>query len=165
MGVMRAFDNYARASLVGATSNTAGAILRAGEALLVAGLLVGTGRLGRASGAFVDDVALVDGVLLVGLWGCVLAYVVHQRIADSNRLTKLGVGIGGVRINGVLHGFIVGLYGDLALASTALVLVVLDLAGGDILGAHDCVLVVIRDGKSVVFGCILGTVGTVGFFV
>ena len=60
-------DDHARASLVGAASNTAGAIIRAREALLVAGLLVGTGRLGRASGALVDDVALVDGVLLVGL--------------------------------------------------------------------------------------------------
>jgi hypothetical protein len=58
-------------SLVGTTSNTAGAILRARKTLLVAGLLVCAGRLGCTSGALVDDVALVDGVLLVGLcWGC-----------------------------------------------------------------------------------------------
>lgn len=68
MGITRALGNHARASLVGTTSNTAGAILRTGKTLLVAGLLVGTGRLGRASGALADDVALVDGVLLVGLW-------------------------------------------------------------------------------------------------
>ena len=68
MGITRALGNHARASLVGTTSNTAGAIFRAGKTLLVAGLLIGAGRLGRASGAFVDDVALVDGVLLVGLW-------------------------------------------------------------------------------------------------
>jgi hypothetical protein len=58
--------NYA-SSLVGATSNTAGAILGARETLLVAGLLVGAGRLGGASSALLDDVALVDGVLLVRL--------------------------------------------------------------------------------------------------
>ena len=55
------------ASLVGTTSNTAGAIFRARETLLVARLLVGAGRLGRASGALADDVVLVDGVLIVGL--------------------------------------------------------------------------------------------------
>lgn len=67
MDIMRPLDINARASLVGATSNTAGAIVRAREALLIAGLLVGTGRLGRASGALVDDIALIDSALLVGL--------------------------------------------------------------------------------------------------
>lgn len=60
-------DIRARASLVGTTSNAAGAILRARETLLITGLLVSTGRLGRTSGTFFNDVALVDGVLLVGL--------------------------------------------------------------------------------------------------
>jgi len=67
MGIMRALDDCACASLVGATSNSAGAILRARETLLVTRLLVGAGRLGCTSGALVDDVALVDGILLVGL--------------------------------------------------------------------------------------------------
>ena len=58
------------------------------------------------------------------------------------RPTKLGIGVGSVRVNGVLDGLVVALYGNLALTSAALVLVVLDLAGGDILGAHDCVVVV-----------------------
>ena len=56
-----------------------------------------------------------------------------------SRPTKLGIGVGSVRIDGVLHGLVVGLDGDLALAGTALVLVVLNLAGGNVLGAHDCV--------------------------
>ena len=68
MGIMRTLDIQACTSLVGATSNTAGAILRARKTLLVAGLLVCAGRLGCASGTLVDDVALVNGVLLVGLW-------------------------------------------------------------------------------------------------
>ena len=57
----------ASACLVGATSDAAGAILRTGKAFLVTGLLVGAGRLGGTSGALADDVALVDGVLLVAL--------------------------------------------------------------------------------------------------
>lgn len=57
--------------------------------------------------------------------------------------TKLGVGVGGVRVDGVLDGLVVGLNWDLALTGTALVVVVLDLAGGDILSAHDCVVVVV----------------------
>jgi hypothetical protein len=67
MGIMRTLDIQACTSLVGATSNTAGAIFRTRETLLVTGLLVGAGGLGCASGALVDDVALVNGVLLVGL--------------------------------------------------------------------------------------------------
>ena len=59
--------NHACASLVGTASNTAGAILRARKTLLVAGLLVGAGGLGCASGALVNDVALVDGVLVISL--------------------------------------------------------------------------------------------------
>ena len=56
-----------------------------------------------------------------------------------SRPTKLGVGVGSVRIDGVLYGLVVGLDGNLALAGTALVLVVLNLAGRNVLGAHDCV--------------------------
>jgi hypothetical protein len=67
MGIMRVLDTESFAALVGATGNSAGAILRAGKALLVTGLLVGAGRLGRASGALIDDVALVDSILLIGL--------------------------------------------------------------------------------------------------
>ena len=67
MGIMRALDIPAFASLVGTTSDSAGAVLRARETLLVTRLLVGTGGLGRTSGALIDDVALVNGVLLVGL--------------------------------------------------------------------------------------------------
>lgn len=55
-----------------------------------------------------------------------------------SRPTKLSIRVGGVRVDGVLHGLVVGLDGDFALAGTALVFVVLDLAGGDVLSAHDC---------------------------
>jgi hypothetical protein len=48
------------------TSNTTSTILRARETLLVARLLVGSGGFGGASGSFVEDVGLVDGVLVVG---------------------------------------------------------------------------------------------------
>jgi len=61
------FIMRARLSLVGSASDTAGAIVRARETLLITRLLVGARRLGRASGALVDHVALVDGVLVVGL--------------------------------------------------------------------------------------------------
>lgn len=54
-------------SLVGATSNAAGTVLRARKTLLVTRLLVGAGGLGCASSALVNDVALVDGTLLVSL--------------------------------------------------------------------------------------------------
>ena len=67
MGIMRALGIPAFASLVGTTGDSAGAVLGARETLLIARLLVCTGGLGRTSGALVDDVALVDGVLLVGL--------------------------------------------------------------------------------------------------
>jgi hypothetical protein len=67
MGIMRELDIQTCASLVGSASNTAGAIFGARKTLLVTGLLVGAGRLGCASGALFDDVALVDGVLLIGL--------------------------------------------------------------------------------------------------
>jgi hypothetical protein len=65
MGIMRALDIQTCVSLVGSASNTAGAIFRTRETLLVTGLLIGAGRLGCASGALLDDVALVDGVLLI----------------------------------------------------------------------------------------------------
>ena len=73
--------------------------------------------------------------------------------------TKLSIRVGGVRVDGVLNGLVVGLHGNLALASAALVLVVLELAGGDVLGAHSCVEVVVCVGSGLVFGCMLGTVG------
>lgn len=79
--------------------------------------------------------------------------------------TKLSIRVGGVRVDGVLNGLVVGLHGNLALASTALVLVVLDLAGGDILGAHDCVGVAICVGSGLVSGYTLGTVGILGICV
>jgi hypothetical protein len=78
------------------------------------------------------------------------------------RHTKLGVGVGGVRIDGVLHRLVVGLYGDLALASTALVLIVLNLASGNILGAHVCVVVVVCVGRGLVFEYMLDAVGILG---
>ena len=55
------------------------------------------------------------------------------------RLTKLGVGVGSVRVDGILDRLVVRLDGDFALTSTALVLVVLEVAAGDLLAAHDCV--------------------------
>ena len=55
------------APLVGTASDTAGAILGAREALLITRLLVSAGRLGCTSGALVDDIALINGVLVVGL--------------------------------------------------------------------------------------------------
>lgn len=82
-----------------------------------------------------------------------------------SRPTKLGVGVGSVRINGVLYGLVVGLDGDLALAGAALVLVVLDLAGGDVLGAHDCVVVAVCVGLVVLCRVVLGIVGMMRLFV
>lgn len=70
-------------------------------------------------------------------------------------LTKLGIRVGSVGIDGVLDGLVVGLDGDLALAGTALVLVVLEVAGGDLLGTHGCVVVVVYVGKVVMFGCMV----------
>ena len=54
----------------------------------------------------------------------------------NGSLTKLCVRVGGLSINGVLDGLVIGLNGDFALAGAALVVVVLDLAGGDVLSAH-----------------------------
>lgn len=52
-------------------SNTASAIIRTRETLLVARLLVSSGGLGGAPGSLIDDVGLVDGVLVVGFCeGC-----------------------------------------------------------------------------------------------
>lgn len=82
-----------------------------------------------------------------------------------SRPTKLGVGVGSIRVNGVLDGLVVGLDGNLALASTALVLVVLDLAGGDILGAHDCDVVAVCVGLVVLCGVVLEIVGMMRSFV
>ena len=76
--------------------------------------------------------------------------------------TKLSIRVGGVRVDGVLNGLVVGLHGNFALASTTLVLVVLDLAGGNILSAHDCVVVIVCVGRGSVFGYLLGTVGNLG---
>ena len=79
--------------------------------------------------------------------------------------TKLSIRVGGVRVDGVLNGLVVGLHGNFALASTTLVLVVLDLAGGDILGAHDCVEWVVCVGSGLVLGYTIGTVGILGVCV
>jgi hypothetical protein len=70
-----------------------------------------------------------------------------------SQLTKSGIRVSGLGVNGVLDGLVVGLDGDLVLAGTALVLVVLDLAGGNILGAHDCDVVLF-----------VGFVGEIGMF-
>jgi hypothetical protein len=51
-------------------------------------------------------------------------------------LTKLCVRVGGLWVDRVLDGLVVGLDGDFVLAGAGLVVVVLDLAGGDVLGAH-----------------------------
>lgn len=67
--------------------------------------------------------------------------------------TKLSIGVSRARVNGVLDGLVVSLDGDLALAGTALVLVVLEVAIGNLLGAHGCVVVGIRVEKVEVFGC------------
>jgi hypothetical protein len=57
--------------LVNTASNTAGTIVGTRKTLLIAGLLVGAGGLGGASGSLVQDVGLVDGVLVVGFCeGC-----------------------------------------------------------------------------------------------
>lgn len=81
------------------------------------------------------------------------------------RPTKLGVGVGGVRVDGVLYGLVVGLDGDLALAGTALVLVVLELAGGDILGTHGCVVVVVCLERIGMLGFKVEMVGMIGMLV
>jgi len=79
---------------------------------------------------------------------------------SSRQPTKLSVGVGSVRINGILDGLVVALDGDLVLTGTALVLVVVDLAGGDLLGAHDCVVVVVIYVRwKVVVGCRVEMVG------
>jgi len=78
---------------------------------------------------------------------------------SSRQPTKLSVGVGSVRINGILDGLVVALDGDLVLAGTALVLVVVDLAGGDLLSAHDCVVeVVVCVRWKVVIGCRIGMI-------
>ena len=55
----------------------------------------------------------------------------------TDQLTKLCVRVGGLAVDGVFDGLVVGLDGDFVLAGAALVVVVLDLAGGDVLGTHD----------------------------
>jgi hypothetical protein len=50
--------------------------------------------------------------------------------------TKLCVRVGGLWVDGVLDGLVVGLHGYFVLAGAGLVVVVLDFAGGDVLGAH-----------------------------
>ena len=55
---------------------------------------------------------------------------------DGLKRTKLCVRVGGLFVDGVFDGLVVGLHGDFVLAGAALVVVVLDLAGGDVLGAH-----------------------------
>lgn len=119
-----------------ALGDTAGAIIRAREALLITRLLVGAARLGRTSGALRDHVALVDGVLVISLCACVRGYSVVSTLRLVR--TELCVRVGDVAVNGVFNGLVVGLHWDLGLAGTALVLVVLELAGGDVLVAHDC---------------------------
>jgi hypothetical protein len=55
----------------------------------------------------------------------------------GTKRTKLSVRVGGLWVNGVFDGLVVGLDGDFVLAGAGLVVVVLDFAGGDVLGAHD----------------------------
>jgi hypothetical protein len=55
---------------------------------------------------------------------------------DGLKRTKLCVRVGGLFVDGVFDGLVVGLHGDFVLASAALVVVVLNFAGGDVLGAH-----------------------------
>lgn len=50
--------------------------------------------------------------------------------------TKLCVRVGGLFVDGVFDGLVVGLHGDFVLAGAAFVVVVLDFAGRDVLGAH-----------------------------
>lgn len=52
--------------------------------------------------------------------------------------TKLCIGVGDIAVDGVFDGLVVGLNGNLVLSGAALVVVVLELAAGDLLGAHDC---------------------------
>ena len=81
-GIKRASNDHMLASLVGTTSNRAGAIIRAREALLVTRLLVGARRLGRASGALLENITLVDSILVVGLcWARVSDVLVEEWIA------------------------------------------------------------------------------------
>ena len=66
---------------------------------------------------------------------------VHESLnCNMRQHTKLGIGVGGFRIDRVLDCLVVALDGNLALAGTALVLVVLEVAGGDVLSAHGCVV-------------------------
>jgi hypothetical protein len=69
---------------------------------------------------------------VVSLVGCMSGWM------DGLQRTKLCVRVGGLFVNGVLDGLVVGLHGDFVLAGAALVVVVLDFAGGDVLGAHVC---------------------------
>lgn len=52
-------------------------------------------------------------------------------------LTKLCVRVGRLCVDGVFDGLVVGLHGDFGLPGAALVVVVLDFSGRDVLGAHD----------------------------
>lgn len=52
-------------------------------------------------------------------------------------LTKLCVRVGRLCVNGVFDGLVVSLHGDFGLPGAALVVVVLDFSGGDVLRAHD----------------------------
>lgn len=68
MDIMRSLDIQTDVvPLVGTAGDTAGAILGARKAFLITGLLVCARRLGCASGALINNIALVDGVLVVGL--------------------------------------------------------------------------------------------------
>ena len=58
-----------------------------------------------------------------------------ERMAGLQR-TKLCVRVGGFWVDGILDWLVVGLDGDFVLAGAGLVVVVLDFAGGDVLGAH-----------------------------
>lgn len=52
--------------------------------------------------------------------------------------TQLCIGIGDIAIDRIFDRLVVGLDGDLVLSGTALVVVVLELAAGDVLAAHGC---------------------------
>lgn len=92
--------------------------------------------LSSTTSAVIDDVVLVHGSLLVLL--CRIVSICLMEVETKSHAKNL-VGVGSVWVNGILNAGLVLLDGDLALASTAGVVVVAsDASGGlgGVLGRH-----------------------------